>query len=131
MKPITKKMRLLVLVLALSVETGSGLIHVSLAGGMPARSGKSRSFLRVPARSAGHVKPVPFSPKRRKFFVVQDRVEQTVSVSVQQTIVAPPTEPQKRAKNMVYIHPRWVETEHGVLVLEPGHWVEPGPGAEY
>ena len=131
MKPVTKKIRLIAAVLTFLIAVVLGLPHLSFAGGVAARSGKSRGLIRATARSSEHVKPVPFSRKRRKFFIVQDRFEQPVSVSVQQTIVVPPAEPEKTAKNMVYIQPRWVETEHGVLVLEPGRWIELGPGAEY
>ena len=131
MKPVTKKIGLIASILTFFIAVGLGLPHLSFAGGMSARSGKSHSLLRATARSSEHAKPAPSSRKRRKFFVVRDRFEHPVSVSVQQTIVVPPAEPKKTAKNMVYIQPRWVEAEHGVLVLEPGHWIELGPGAEY
>ncbi len=130
MEPVTK-IRLIASVLNFFIAVGLGLPNLSFAGGMSARSGKSRSFLRAKARSSEHVKPAPSSPKRRKLFVVQDRFEQPAPVSVRQTIVVPPAEPEKTAKNMVYIQPRWVETEHGVLVLRPGHWAEFEPGPEY
>jgi hypothetical protein len=130
MKPVIK-IRLIALVLTLFIAVGLGLPYLSFADRMSVRSGKSRSLLRTTTRSSGHVKPVPSSPKRRKFFVVQDPFEQTISVSVQQTIMVPPAKPEKKAKNMVYFQPRWVETEHGVLVLEPGHWLDLEPGAEY
>ena len=128
MEPVTK-IRLIASILNFFIAVGLGLPNLSFAGGMPARSGKSRSLLRAKARSFQHVKPAPSSPKRRKLFVVQDRFEQPVSV--QQTIEVPPAEPEKTTKKMVYIQPRWVETKHGVLVLRPGHWAELEPGAEY
>lgn len=130
MKPVIK-IKLIALVLTFIIAVGLGLPDLSFADRMSVRSGKSRSLLRTTTRSSGHVKPAPSSPKRQKFFVVEDRVGQTVSVSVQQTIVVPPAKPQKTATNMVYIEPRWVETEHGVLVLETGYWIELEPGPEY
>ncbi len=131
MKPVTKKIGLIASVLAFFITVILGLPRLGFAGGSPVRSGKSRGFFRASARSSEHVKPAPSSLKRRKFLVVQDQFDQPVPVSVQQTIAVSPAEPKKTAKNMIYTRPCWVETVHGVLVLEPGHWVELEPGADY
>lgn len=60
--------------------------------------------------------------------VVDDR---QFSVSIQQTQQAAPSAPKATPKKKIYQSPRWVKTEHGVEVLEPGRWVEAGAEAEY
>jgi hypothetical protein len=125
------KIKLSTLVLAVFLAVGLGLTRSSFAGDIVARSGYGRGLFRAPTRSSGHVRHDQFSPKQQKFFVGEDRLEQPVSVRVQQTIVVSPPEPRNTTKNMIYIQPRWVETEHGVLVSEPGHWVKLESGAEY
>ena len=56
---------------------------------------------------------------------MSDRFSDTVVVTVQQTVVAPGQEPKKSKNNGIYVPPRWVDTEHGVQLLVPGHWVDP------
>ena len=119
--------------LACFIAVGLALPYVSSAGSVPLSSGqkggKSNSgFFRSEHRPSHST---PTAPKRQKFVVVRERVEEPVSVSVDQTIVVLPAEPKKISTNKIYIPPRWVETESGVLVLEPGRWVEIKPGAEY
>ena len=120
------------MLLAFSVAVSLALSHLSFAASMPLnsgqRSGKSNSgFVRSEHRSSRASHP---TPKQPKFVVIRDRVEEPVSVSVDQTIVVLPAE-AKKSSNRIYILPRWVETESGVLVLEPGRWVEVEPGAVY
>jgi len=121
------------LLLPCFIAVGLALPHLGSAGGVPfssgQRVGKSNSgFFRSEHRSSHST---PTAPKRQKFVVVRERVEEPVSVSVDQTIVVLPAERKKISTNKHYIPPRWVETESGVLVLEPGRWVELKLGAEY
>ena len=128
MKANTKK-----LLLACFIAVGLAPPHLSLAGSMPPSSGQrvgksNGGFFRSEHRSSHST---PTTPKRQKFIVVRERGKEPVSVSVDQTTVVLPAAPKKISTNKTYIPPRWVETESGVLVLEPGRWVEIKPGAEY
>ena len=123
------------LLLALFTAAGLALSPVSLAGSASFSSGQrvgnsNGGFFRSEPRLSRPAHSTRSSPKRLKFVVVEDRLEQPASVSVQQTIVVSPAEPKRSSTNKIYVPPRWVETE-GVLVLEPGHWAELEPGAEY
>lgn len=64
--------------------------------------------------------------------VVEEGPSFPITVQIQQT--GAPEEKKKAAepaKKKVYVPPRWVETEHGVLVLEHGRWVEMESEREY
>jgi hypothetical protein len=119
----------ILLLLALLTAVGLALPHLSFAASVPVSSGQrvgnnNGGFFRSQPRPASSPSSTPSSPKKQRFVVVKERSEEQVSVSIRQTIVVPPAEPKKSSTNKIYIPPRWVETEDGVLVLEPGHWVE-------
>ncbi|HEU4343497.1 MAG TPA: hypothetical protein VFU31_18260 [Candidatus Binatia bacterium] len=50
-------------------------------------------------------------------------------VIIQQFPSAPAVESKEPAKNRVYVAPRWVDSEYGVQVLEPGYWTDPKQAA--
>jgi hypothetical protein len=63
-----------------------------------------------------------------KIIVVEEG--RSFPITVQQIVQAGAPQEKKKAaeaaKEKVYVPARWVETEHGVLVLEHGRWVEAG-----
>lgn len=61
---------------------------------------------------------------RGGFVGVDGRGDQQVII-IQQFESAPTAEPTERAKNKIYVRPRWVDAGFGVEVLEPGYWTDP------
>jgi hypothetical protein len=113
------------LLIAAGLVIADASVAGSVNGGSKRRVGKSdRSFHR--SSRAPHS-----TPKHPGFVLVPDRMEEPISVSVRQTVVAPAAEPKQTPTNKIYIPPRWVEAGGGVLVLEPGRWIAVEAGAEY
>ena len=96
----------------------------------------SRPFHRAGFLSAGGVGEQQVRKFRHRhpfhrfgFFGVSGVREQEVII-IQQFPPAPAVESREPAKNKIYVPPRWVDSGHGVQVLEPGYWTDAKQSAE-
>ncbi|MGH7772592.1 MAG: hypothetical protein ACREQA_10200 [Candidatus Binatia bacterium] len=97
--------------------SGQGNVGSSRANvGLQASQGSPRASSLIRSQTPGSNQP------KIKIFLVDDVFEFSVSVHTIQAVSSPG--PRQSPKKRIYTPERWVETEHGVLVLEPEHWVE-------
>ena len=83
----------------------------------------------TPASHNPKSKPVPLH--RNRPFFVDNPVVQPTSITIEQTQAAVPQTPKTTSKNRIYVAARWEDTEYGVQVLQPSHWIDLDSGSEY
>jgi hypothetical protein len=120
------------LFVAITLSLPASIRAGSMAGSSTPRTTNVRGATvssATPASRNPKFKSVPFH--RNVPFFVDNPVAQPMSVTIEQTQVAAPPAPKTTSKNRIYVPARWEDTEYGVQVLQPSHWIDLDSAPQY